>query len=68
MKLDFCNDQPGRLLAVCVISPILLYKGNMYNDYFILLFALVLFFWDLYWLCTSKPNVSKGKRRKRRKY
>ena len=49
------TDQPGRIIAVFVISPILLYKGWQYNDWFIILFAIVLFVWDLYWLFMKEP-------------
>ena len=52
------TDQPGRVLAVFVIAPILLYKGMKYKDYFILLFAIILFLWDLYWLLTKPPKES----------
>lgn len=56
MSLDFCNDQPGRLVALIIVAPILFYKGLKYNDLFIIVFSIVLFLWDLYWLLTSKPN------------
>ena len=49
------TDQPGRILAVFVISPILLYKGWQYKDWFIILFAIALFLWDLYWLLMKEP-------------
>ena len=44
------NDQPGRFLAIFVFVPILIYKGYHYNDNFIILFALLLFIWDLFWI------------------
>ena len=50
------TDQPGRFLAVFVIAPILLYKGIRYADWFIILFALILFVWDLYWIITQPPK------------
>jgi len=56
--MDFCNDQPGRLLAVFVISPILLCKGVFYNDLFIIIFAILLFCWDLYHIVYTKPNYT----------
>lgn len=51
------TDQPGRLLAVFVIAPILLYKGLVqHRDWFITLFAVILFLWDLWWLMTAAPR------------
>lgn len=37
MNFNFCNDQPGRLISVFIISPILFFKGVFYNDIFIFL-------------------------------
>lgn len=31
---EFCNDQSGRLLAVFLFAPILIYKGYKYADKF----------------------------------
>lgn len=39
---EFCNDQPGRLLAVFLFAPILI---------------LILFLWDLYHILYTKPNI-----------
>lgn len=51
------TDQPGRILAVFLVSPILAYKGIQYQDAFIKAFSLTLFSWDLYWLM-MKPAVT----------
>ena len=50
------TDQPGRVFAVFVVSPILLRKGLLYRDAFILAFAVALFCWDLYWLLCKPPR------------
>lgn len=49
----FKTDQPGRVIAVFVISPLLAYKGYIYKDIFISSFAVTLFIWDIYWM--KKP-------------
>ena len=54
---EFCNDQPGRVIAVLIIAPILFMKGYDYNDKFIMMFSIILFIWDFYWLAFTKPNV-----------
>jgi hypothetical protein len=54
----FFTDQPGRVLAVTVVSPLLMYKGIQYNDNFIVSFAIILFLWDLYWILFSPPKES----------
>lgn len=44
------TDQPGRVVAVFVVSPILAKKGLDYGDNFIQAFSVLLFTWDFYWL------------------
>jgi hypothetical protein len=53
------TDQPGRLAAVFVVSPILAKKGWQYNDKFIQAFSVLLFTWDLYWLIMHPPIKTK---------
>ena len=36
----------GRLLAVFVFGPFLIYKGKQYNDYLITVFGILLMLWD----------------------
>jgi len=53
------TDQPGRLLAVFVLAPIILFKALQYKDIFLAIFAIALFIWDLYWLLTQPPRKKK---------
>jgi hypothetical protein len=53
------TDQPGRVLAVFVFGPILIYKGWTYNDIFLVAFGLLLIVWDLYWLVYKSPCVAR---------
>lgn len=53
------TDQPGRVAAVFIFSPLLLFKGIKYNDIFISSFGLLLYLWDLYWLILKNPVHSK---------
>ena len=57
-SFEFCNDQPGRLLAVFFFAPVLIYKGYEYSDKFLILFGLILLLWDLYHILYTKPNIS----------
>jgi hypothetical protein len=49
------TDQPGRLFAVFILAPLIAYKGYIYNDVFLLIFSIMLFIWDLYWLIYKDP-------------
>ena len=57
---DAISEQPGRLLAVFVFAPLILYKGIMYSDWFLIAFAILLFAWDMYWLA-FKPAATYAK-------
>ena len=50
------NDQPGRVVAVFIVSPILAKKGRDYEDFFITSFAFALFIWDGFWLIAKPPK------------
>lgn len=50
------TDQPGRVLAVTVFSPLLAYKSWLYKDKSIGAFSVALFVWDLYWLLYFDPK------------
>lgn len=53
------TDQPGRVLAVTVFSPLLAYKSWFYRDKSIGAFSIALFVWDLYWLIYHDPKLSQ---------
>lgn len=57
---DRINDQPGRYIAVFFVAPIIFHKGLQYNDAFLVWFAMILFFWDSYWLFFKKPCYREG--------
>ena len=58
MKIPYyISDQPGRILAVFVLGPIILYKGLVtYKDWFLICFAIVLILWDLWWIICKPPR------------
>ena len=51
------SDQPGRVFAIVVFAPLLIYKGSVYNDSWLIILGLLLFFWDLYWIIYYPPKV-----------
>jgi len=55
---SFYNGQPGILIVILFLSPLLLYKGYIYNDNELMFFSLVLFIWDLYYVIYTKPNIT----------
>ena len=54
-------DQPGRILAVTIFAPIVIYKSIVFKDKFLLFFGILLFIWDLYWILCKKPISNECK-------
>ena len=54
------NDEIGKIIAVFIISPILIYKGLIYNDLTLGLLGLMLFLYDSYWIYKSKTHNYKN--------
>ena len=50
------TDQPGRIFAIFIFAPLLIYKGYIYNDYILILLGILLFIWDLYWILNYPPK------------
>jgi len=57
-RFSFCNDQPGRALAIFVFSPLLLYRAYTHKDMYIGIFAVILFVWNMYFMIYTRPNRS----------
>ena len=55
-RFSFCNDQPGRALAIFVFSPLLLYRAYTHKDMYIGIFAVILFVWNMYFMIYTRPN------------
>ena len=55
------SDQPGRIAAVFIVSPILAHKGILYDDRVLTAFSIVLFAWDLWWLLSASPRRRPSK-------
>lgn len=60
LNLNNLTDQPGRVLAVFVFGPLLVYKGVIYKDWFLIMFGILLIVWDMYWLLFKEPCVNKS--------
>merc|ERR1711900_19685 len=60
MKLPaWCNDQPGRFLALCVFGPLLLWRGMIHEDLFVIGFGALLIIWDAFWILTAAPRQAQ---------
>lgn len=56
------SDEIGKLIAVAIIAPIMIYKGFIYNDLLLGILGLLLFVYDSYFICkyySKKHNLAK---------
>lgn len=53
------NDQPGRLMAIFLFAPTLIWKGVYRNDIILCVLGVSLLIWDLYWVIFKKPVSNK---------
>ena len=54
--METITDQPGRIFAIFIFAPLLIYKGGKYNDKCLILLGVLLFIWDLFWVIHYPPN------------
>jgi len=51
------TEQPGRILAIFVFAPYLIYCGYIYNNIFLLLFGIIFLIYELFWIICYKPKM-----------
>ncbi len=47
------TDQPGRLFAIFIFGPYLIYKGFEINDLFLILVGITFIFYELFWILSK---------------
>lgn len=52
------SDQYGRLFAIFIFSPLLIYKAFYYDDMILLFLGFSLFFYECFWIFTCGPQVT----------
>lgn len=52
------TDQPGRVFAVIVFAPYLVYRGLAHRDTLIIVFGVVLFLYEMFWLLSRPPKMA----------
>ena len=54
----FLTDQPGRLFAILIFAPYVIYRGLSYRDNLLLILGVGLFLYELFWLLARPPQVA----------
>jgi hypothetical protein len=50
------SDQPGRVFAIFVLMPFLIYKGRIYNDKLLFYLGILFGIYELYWITSYAPK------------
>ena len=56
IKLNYFNDEIGKIIVIFIISPIILFKAYVFNDTTLGLLGILLFIYDFYWLYNYKKH------------
>jgi hypothetical protein len=54
---EYCNEQPARIIFILLLTPILFMKGFMNKDIFVMVFAILLFLCEFYWMTFTRPKI-----------
>lgn len=52
------TDQPGRVFAVIVFAPYLVYRGIVYRDKLLTILGAALFLYEMFWLLSKPPKIA----------
>ena len=50
------SEQPGRIFAICILSPYLIYKGYKFNDSILIIVGILFIFYECFWVLNYRPN------------
>ena len=50
------SEQPGRIFAIFVFSPYLIYKGYKIKDIFLIFSGIVFICYECFWVINYHPN------------
>lgn len=53
--IDF-DDEIGKIIVICILSPIIIYKGITMQDLTLGIIGLILFIYDFYWYFKYKKR------------
>ena len=51
------SDLAGRLLAILILGPYLIYKGYIIKDNILIFLGVVSLLYELLWVLNIKPNI-----------
>ena len=55
MKFNI-TEQPGRLIAIFLVGPYLIYIGKKYNNLFLIVLGILFIPYELFWIINYSPR------------
>lgn len=56
MNITF-SEQPGRLVAIILIAPYLIYCGYIYNNIYLIVLGIIFMIYEIFWVIFYKPKT-----------
>ena len=50
------SEQPGRVCAIFIFGPLLIYKGDKYNDKLLKIFGFIFIIYEIFWVLFHSPK------------
>ena len=51
------SEQPGRLMAIFILGPFLLYSGRKYEDKLLILLGSLFILYEIFWVINYEPKT-----------
>mgnify|MGYP001262553358 CR=1 FL=1 len=51
------SEQPGRMFAIFIFGPYLIYKGNVFNDDLLVFMGIIFILYELFWVINYDPKI-----------
>lgn len=50
------SEQPGRVFAIIIVGPFLIYKGCKYKDNILKILGIIFIIYELFWIVNYSPK------------
>lgn len=51
------SEQPGRLMAIFILGPFLVYSGRIYEDKILILLGSLFILYEIFWVINYEPKT-----------
>ncbi len=51
------SEQPGRIFAILIVGPYLIYKGYQFEDNIMVYLGILFILYELFWVINYEPKI-----------